>query len=125
MPVMNEPDRRWPKQVYGQGTEPDPRFSFANERTLLAWIRTALGLVASGVVAGTVDLQLADPVRRGLAVLLVVLGTAAAVAGWFRWARAERAMRQARPLPAPSLAAVVVLGMLVAGVVALVGLAVW
>ncbi len=25
-----------------EGTEPDPRFTFANERTFLAWSRTAL-----------------------------------------------------------------------------------
>jgi putative membrane protein len=32
-----------------QGQEPDYRFSLANERTFLAWIRTALAILASGV----------------------------------------------------------------------------
>jgi putative membrane protein len=32
-----------------EGTEPDPRFSFANERTFLAWSRTALALVVAGL----------------------------------------------------------------------------
>lgn len=31
------------------GTEPDYRFTLANERTFLAWIRTALALIAGGV----------------------------------------------------------------------------
>ena len=41
--------RRFPRRVYGVGTEPDARFSLANERTFLAWIRTALALIAAGV----------------------------------------------------------------------------
>jgi putative membrane protein len=32
-------------------SDPDYRFSLANERTFLAWIRTALALVAGGVAA--------------------------------------------------------------------------
>jgi putative membrane protein len=42
-------DQRKPASVYGQDDEPDPRFSLANERTALAWMRTALALVAAGV----------------------------------------------------------------------------
>ena len=42
-------DDRKPDSVYGLGEEPDPRFSMANERTSLAWMRTALALVAGGV----------------------------------------------------------------------------
>jgi putative membrane protein len=30
---------------------PEPQFQLANERTYLAWLRTALALVASGVAA--------------------------------------------------------------------------
>ncbi|HEY5846809.1 MAG TPA: DUF202 domain-containing protein, partial [Microlunatus sp.] len=41
-------DRRWPRSVYGVGSEPDARFSLANERTFLAWIRTSLGFLAGG-----------------------------------------------------------------------------
>ena len=57
----SDPDRRWPRQVYAVGTEPDPRFSFANERTFLAWIRTALGFLAAGVAIAAVA-RLAGPV---------------------------------------------------------------
>jgi putative membrane protein len=93
-------DKRWPRWVYGEGNEPDYRFSFANERTFLAWIRTALALLASGVALDVVELSVGDGVQRVLAMLLVTLGLACAVASWFRWARAEKAMRTAKPLPA-------------------------
>jgi len=35
--------------VFDVGDDPDPRFTLANERTLLAWLRTALALVVAGV----------------------------------------------------------------------------
>jgi putative membrane protein len=106
-------DKRWPRSVYRDGDEPDARFSLANERTMLAWIRTALGLVAAGVVADAVQLPLPDLLRRIMAGLLVTLGGVTAVGGWLRWARVEQALRRRQPLPAPSLAAVVVGGLAV------------
>ena len=47
-----------PQGSADDGTEPDPRFTFANERTFLAWSRTALALV---VVAGLGVVQLLPP----------------------------------------------------------------
>jgi hypothetical protein len=38
-----------PPDSGGEGTEPDPRYTFANERTFLAWSRTALALVVAGL----------------------------------------------------------------------------
>lgn len=90
---------RWPAWVYEQGEEPDYRFSFANERTFLAWIRTALALLAAGVAVDVVDLDMSSGLQHGLSVLLVVLGLVSAVAAWIRWALAEHAMRKRRPLP--------------------------
>ncbi len=90
---------RWPGWVYGEGEEPDYRFSFANERTYLAWVRTALALLAAGVVLDVVDISLSDPTQRALAVLLVALGLVSAGAAWIRWAMAERAIRRKQPLP--------------------------
>lgn len=123
---MSEPSgrRRWPSSVYGSGAEPDPRFTLANERTLLAWIRTALALVGAGVVVDAVDLEVSDTVQRVLGAVLVVVGGLAAVGAWFRWASIERAMRHGKPLPGLPLAAGVVLGLVVVGVVVLVALAV-
>jgi putative membrane protein len=108
--------------VYGGGSEPDVRFSFANERTFLAWIRTALALLAAGVALDAVPLSVPETLQRALAATFIVLGLLSAVASWVRWARAERAIRRREPLPASSfsllLAVVVVLagcGLLFAG----------
>ena len=113
--------KRWPGWVYAAGSEPDARFSFANERTFLAWIRTALALLAAGVAVDAFDLSLPDRTQRGLASLLVLLGLLCAVASWVRWARAERAMRRQEPLPASSGVSIIVgLGVVVAAFILLV-----
>ncbi|MBM4509720.1 DUF202 domain-containing protein, partial [Rhodococcus hoagii] len=36
-------------QGFPGGEDPDPRFTLANERTYLAWVRTGLGLIAAAV----------------------------------------------------------------------------
>jgi putative membrane protein len=83
------------------GTEPDPRFTFANERTFLAWSRTALALV----VAGLGIVQLLPPFpgvpagRHLLGLPLIALGAVLAVAAYAEWMRSQRAMRRGEPLP--------------------------
>jgi putative membrane protein len=115
--------KRWPGWVYAAGSEPDARFSFANERTFLAWIRTALALVAAGVAVDAFDLSLPDRTQRGLAALLVLLGLLCAVASWVRWARAERAMRRQEPLPAASaVSIIIVVGVVLAALILLIWL---
>ncbi|WP_426311317.1 YidH family protein [Cellulosimicrobium sp. E-16] len=114
-------DVRRPRSVYGVGTEPDARFSLANERTALAWVRTGLGLVAGGV-ALTSFATFAD--MPG--VLDVVAGVACLAGAGFAgyalvaWRRNERALRLRRRLPAPSglpvlVVGVVILALLLAG----------
>ena len=107
-------DRRWPSSIYGAGSEPDPRFTLANERTLLAWIRTALALVGAGVVIDAVDIDVSEAARRVVGAILVSLGGLAAAAAWLRWAATERALRHARPLPGAVLTIVLVAGLVVA-----------
>ena len=92
------------------------RFSFANERTFLAWIRTALALLAAGVALDAVPLDIAGWLQLSLAGLFVVLGVACAVAAWGRWARAERALRHGRPLPATHFGLVLAVVVLLAGI---------
>ena len=70
----------------------DPRFSLANERTFLAWMRTALGLVAAAAAVQAVDLPWPDAVVRGIAVILTVVGGLSAYFGWDRWRRVQRAI---------------------------------
>lgn len=106
---------RWPSWVYDSGEEPDYRFSLANERTLLAWVRTALAVIAGGVAVRAVDLSVSEALQTAMSVWLVALGMLLAVASWWRWARSERAMRRHEPLPASPIGAVVAVGVLVVG----------
>jgi putative membrane protein len=82
-----------------QGTEPDPRFTFANERTYLAWNRTGLALVAGGLAAG----QALDFDHRAVRLLVslppVLLGALIMAFAYRRWEDNERAMRLHEPLP--------------------------
>ncbi len=108
-PATPDPDQRWPRQVYAVGTEPDPRFTFANERTFLAWIRTALGFLAAGVAIAAVA-RLAGPVGlevRVASVVLIVCGLACGVLAFGRWMTNERAMRLGEPLPSSPMLLVV------------------
>ena len=95
------------------GTEPDPRFTFANERTFLAWSRTALALVVAGL--GVVQLLPPFPGvpwgRHVLGVPLIVFGAVVAVVADGVWVMSQRALRLGRPLPRsvmPRLLAVVI-----------------
>lgn len=119
---MAQRDRRdrWPGWVYGSGEEPDYRFSFANERTFLAWIRTALALLAAGVALDAISLDVPARAQVALATTFVTLGLLCAVAAWFRWARSERSMRRAEPLPAPTFTAPLTGVLVVASVLVLV-----
>lgn len=113
---------RFPARVYAVGAEPDARFSLANERTFLAWVRTALALLAGGVALEALDLPVLPGLRLAAAVLLVVLGTLAPALAWWGWARTERAIRTGRALPAPVGFAVLVVGACAAGALVLIGL---
>ena len=106
-------DGRWPKWVFGVGEEPDYRFSFANERTFLAWIRTAIALIAGGVALHAIELELEDWIQRGIAAAIVALGMVCAVVAWIRWASAERAIRQNGRLPPSRIVSVVAGGLVV------------
>lgn len=100
---------RWPRAVYGRGDDPDPRFSLANERTFLAWVRTGLALLAGAAAVDALDLPLSDAVQDALAVGLALAALVTAVLAWRSWAATERAMREGTPLPSnPALLVVLV-----------------
>lgn len=82
------------------GEAPDYRFSLANERTFLAWIRTALGFLAAGVGLDQLAPDFATPlIRELLALLLCLFAGGLAIYGYLRWLRNERAMRLKEDLP--------------------------
>ena len=99
---------------------PDYRFTLANERTLLAWLRTALALVAGGVGVATYAPDLGFPGGSGAVALgLVLIGLATSISGYHRWRANEEAIRDDRPLPQGRLLAM--LAAAVAAVVVVVG----
>ena len=114
--------RRRPHWVYDVGQEPDPRYTLANERTFLAWVRTGLALLAAGVAMESLQLPLQPGLRLAASLVLVVLGVLAPVQAWRGWRRDERAMRLSEPLAAPVLALPLALGSSLAGVLVLLGL---
>jgi putative membrane protein len=119
-----EPARR-PTSVYGVGDDPDIRFSLANERTALAWIRTGLGLVAGGIALTSFAALAAASVLLDLVAAVACLGGACLGAyALVAWRRNERAMRLRLPLPAPSALPVLVCGVVVFGAL-VCGYAVW
>jgi putative membrane protein len=84
--------------------EPDYRFTLANERTLLAWIRTSLALDAGGLAV----IRYAPPLavtgaREAIGTILVTIGALTAGLSYRRFVRIDRAIRVGRPLPATSL----------------------
>jgi putative membrane protein len=116
---MSDKARRFPRSVYEHGEDPDPRFSLANERTFLAWVRTSLAFVAGGLAVEALQLPVARPLRLTISLLLLLAGLGAAVQAWVGWARTERAMRHAGSLPSSGikLPIVVILGIVCLAVV--------
>ena len=112
---------RFPKAVYGVGAEPDPRFTLANERTFLAWIRTALALIAGGVAIDAIALPLPTWVRVATSIVLLVLGLAVPVLAWANRAVTERAMRLGRPLPGSIITLPLAIGVLVVAALVVLG----
>jgi len=102
-------------------TEPDVRFTYANERTFLAWNRTALALIATGVAATQLLPEFHVPHGREiLGVPLIALGALVAATSFFQWRANERAMRLRRPLPSSPMAAVLAVGIGIVSVIAVV-----
>ncbi|MGG5171624.1 YidH family protein [Pseudarthrobacter sp. J1738] len=82
------------------GTTPDYRFSLANERTFLAWLRTSLALLAGSVAIDQLAPNIAPPlVRLLLCVVLAGIGATLAVISYRRWAQTESALRRGEALP--------------------------
>ena len=85
----------------GDRREPDYRFSLANERTLLAWVRTALALDVAGLGVIRFAPPLGGPAGREIVGgVLVLLGAVTAWSGCRRFLATDRAIRAGDPIPA-------------------------
>lgn len=98
--------------------EPDYRFTLANERTFLAWLRTSLALLAGGAAVIHLLPDLGPVLARSvLGFGLAIASLAVAVSGYRYFRRADEAIRKNRPLPRhrmPLLLTVVVASAVVA-----------
>jgi putative membrane protein len=112
--------RRWfdPNEMRSVGTAPDYRFSLANERTFLAWLRTALALVGGGLAVAQFLPE--HRLRMAIAVSLFALGGLVAVRAIDHWARSELAMRLGEALPPSRFPAVLSLVVLLGAAALLV-----
>jgi putative membrane protein len=99
----------------------DVRFSYANERTFLAWNRTALALIATGVAA-TQLLPKFDVTfgRRLLGIPLIALGALIALTSYSHWQANERAMREGKALVPSRIPLILGIGIGVVAVIAVI-----
>lgn len=95
----------------------------AAERTLLAWIRTALGFLAGGVAIVYVSPGISHSgLETALGLVMVALGCVIAMMGGWRWRRTDKALREGGPMPGSShlllvVAAIVVVAVAVAATI--------
>ena len=107
----------WPTE----GQEPDPRWSLANERTLLAYSRTALAFIVAGLaIAGSRSVADTSIWFAALGLPLIVVGGVVALGGRRRFLATQRAMRTGMPLGAPVVAAILPIAIAVIAVVGLI-----
>ncbi|KQU32396.1 DUF202 domain-containing protein [Rhodococcus sp. 05-2255-1e] len=102
--MTNDRPGRFPRSVYSVGAEPDPRFSLANERTYLAWIRTSLALMAAGVALQVFDIGGGSVPSVVASAMLIVSSIGVPLHAWWGWARTEKSMRKSEALPSPRIA---------------------
>lgn len=104
----------------GDGTEPDARYTFANERTFLAWSRTSLALIVGGLAIA----QLLPPFpgipwgRHVIGTPLILLGCAVSVISYLEWKASQRALRHGGPLPRSRLPQILAIAITVIGLIA-------
>lgn len=103
-----------------RGDDPDYRFSLANERTFLAWIRTALALNGGGLAIVALLPQFAVVGRELVGSLLIILGTLTAGRSYSRWRANEEAMRVDGTIPPSRLPGFVAIGVTATTAVAVV-----
>ncbi len=105
---------------YTEGEHPDYRFTLANERTFLAWIRTALALLTAAVAL----MQLVPPfdlpgARTGIGLIVASNGLVISLFAYRRWSGNEQAMRRGETLPHSPMLAILAISLAVIGAIVL------
>lgn len=120
---MAEDNRSWlARTLFPEGEEPDPRFTLANERTFLAWVRTSLAFLAGGIALQAFEIpNISATAQRVGAIVIVLMALLIALGAAVRWVRVERAMRTSRPLPVPAIVPLITLACFVGALVVLIG----
>src|SRR5580765_1968671 len=98
---------------------PDSRFTLANERTFLAWNRTALALIGGGLAVEQF-LDAGRGARLVLALPLIVMGAVLAAASYSRWQRNEEAMSRGDELEPSRMPALVAASFVIMSLAAIV-----
>ena len=97
--LMRASSQRYGRAMGEPEVPVDYRFLLANERTFLAWMRTALGLIAGGVALEQfVRIDNGEGLVVAIAIAIILAGALVAVIGTVRWSRTDTAMRRGRPL---------------------------
>ncbi|WP_342050433.1 YidH family protein [Cupriavidus sp. OTU4054] len=107
-----------------EGEDPDYRFTLANERTFLAWIRTALAILAGGVLLEQFANKLASMTVSAISIGMCAVAMAMSLQSYRRWRANEIAMRHKQSLPTSSAIRMLSIGLVAAGA-ALIGTFVW
>lgn len=101
--------------------DPDYRFTLANERTFLAWIRTALAMLAAGVAVFQLLPDLGPkPVRLGAGLVLTGLSLVLAATSHRRWRQVDESIRSGGPLTRPWQPALTAAGVSLTVVIAMI-----
>lgn len=125
IPAGDPPRNRYRRAV-GDEQEPDYRFTLANERTFLAWIRTALALIAGGIaVVQFLPAFGIAGVRHALSIVLTAGGGVLAVLAVSRWQQVQTAMRRGEDLPRTRVPALLGVGIFAITVAVLIVLFIW
>ena len=88
----------------------------------MAWIRTALALIASGVALEALGLPLQPTLRLAASILLLGLGLLVPLSAWLAWGTTESALRQDAPLPSSKLALPLAIGVTAVAILIVLGI---
>ncbi|NHU49339.1 DUF202 domain-containing protein [Rhodococcus sp. A14] len=102
---------RPPADLSSADEEPDYRYTLANERTYLAWIRTAMALLAAGVAAHQLLALPSGALQMTITMVCFGLATVLASGAYLRWKAAQSAIRRNLPLPGSVLVPALALGL--------------